>query len=62
MGSSIHTKAGTANAEQGEVMLDGPDGVAVSMTADAARKTGLSLSEAADAADKQDREKADKEG
>lgn len=61
MGSSIHSKPGDAKAEKGEVMLDGPDGVAISMTADAARKTGLSLSDAADAADRQDKEKAEKD-
>lgn len=51
--SRIHKKPGQANAENGEVMLDGPDGVAVSMTAEAARQTSKSLSDAADDADRQ---------
>ncbi|WP_404339107.1 hypothetical protein AB2M62_07770 [Sphingomonas sp. MMS12-HWE2-04] len=38
---------GVATAEQGLVMLDGPDGVAVSMTPEAADLTGRSLIEAA---------------
>jgi hypothetical protein len=38
---------GIASAEQGEVMLDGPDGVAVSMTPDAAVDTASSLNAAA---------------
>lgn len=44
---------GTAVAEQGQVMLDGPAGVAVTMTADAARETGRRLIAAADEADRQ---------
>lgn len=39
--------AGIAAAEQGIVMLDGPNGVAVAMTAEAAEATALSLQEAA---------------
>jgi len=39
--------AGRATAEDGVVILDGPDGVAVTMTADAAEKTAASLHEAA---------------
>lgn len=38
---------GKATVEDGIVLLDGPDGVAVAMTADAAEKTGTSLLEAA---------------
>jgi len=41
------SEPGKANAEQGMVILDGPDGVAVTMTPDAAEKTGQSLIEAA---------------
>lgn len=37
---------GTAVAERGIVMLDGPDGVAVAMTADAADGTARSLADA----------------
>ncbi len=41
---------GHAVAEQGFVLLDGPNGIAVSMTADAALQTGESLIAAAQAA------------
>lgn len=41
---------GVATAEKGIVMLDGPDGVAVSMTPDAAHGTGTSLIAAAETA------------
>ncbi|WP_445190687.1 hypothetical protein [Sphingobium sp. HWE2-09] len=44
------TVAGVANAEKGLVILDGPDGVAVTMTPEAALKTGESLIAAAAAA------------
>lgn len=50
------SEPGVAVAEQGLVVLDGPDGVAVTMTADAADKTGQSLINAAAVA----REQADK--
>lgn len=39
--------AGRATAENGVVILDGPDGIAVTMTADAAARTADSLYEAA---------------
>lgn len=45
--------AGKATAEQGQVLLDGPDGVAVAMTADAAEETGRRLIAAAEAARRQ---------
>lgn len=38
---------GVASAENGVVILDGPNGLAVTMTADAAEKTGESLIAAA---------------
>lgn len=41
------TEAGVANAEGGLVILDGPDGVAVTMTATAAAETGHRLIAAA---------------
>ncbi|MES2988581.1 MAG: hypothetical protein V4808_11800 [Pseudomonadota bacterium] len=44
------SESGTATAEDGIVMLDGPDGVAVSMTAEAADATGRALIAAAEAA------------
>jgi hypothetical protein len=47
------TEPGIATAEEGLVVLDGPDGVAVTMTADAAHKTGHSLISAADLAAQQ---------
>ena len=40
-------EAGTAVVEDGVVLLDGPDGIAISMTPDAAEVTGKSLIEAA---------------
>jgi hypothetical protein len=43
-------QAGVASAEQGMVILDGPDGVAIAMTPDAAADTGRSLIAAAEAA------------
>lgn len=36
-------KPGVASAEHGQVILDGPDGVAVTMTPEAAAKTSDSL-------------------
>lgn len=44
---------GIASAERGQVLLDGPDGVAVSMTADAARETARRLLAAAEEAERQ---------
>lgn len=47
------TDAGVASAEAGVVLLDGPDGVAVAMTVEAARETGRRLIAAADEAETQ---------
>lgn len=47
------TQAGVATAEDGMVVLDGPDGIAVTMTPAAARGTGESLIEAARRAEEQ---------
>ncbi|RYG94403.1 MAG: hypothetical protein EON58_16325 [Alphaproteobacteria bacterium] len=44
------TKPGVASAEDGLVILDGPSGVAVTLTADAAEDTGRSLIAAAETA------------
>ena len=45
-------RPGVATAEQGQVLLDGPDGVAIALTPDAAEATGRSLvSAASDARD-----------
>lgn len=52
-GSHVHDDAGLATAEQGIVMLDGPNGVAVSMTPAAARATGEGLVAAAKVAETQ---------
>jgi hypothetical protein len=49
------SEPGIATAEQGQVMLDGPDGVATAMTPDAAEQTGHSLIAAAAEARQQDR-------
>lgn len=46
-GREPHEEPGTASAEVGMVMLDGPDGVAIAMTPDAAEATGRSLIAAA---------------
>jgi hypothetical protein len=47
------TEPGVASAEDGMVVLDGPDGVAITMTPDAAQKTGTSLISAAELAEQQ---------
>ncbi|KQZ73260.1 hypothetical protein ASE06_12720 [Sphingopyxis sp. Root214] len=47
------TEPGVASAEEGLVFLDGPDGIAKTMTPDAAQRTGQSLIEAAAEATKQ---------
>lgn len=46
-GREPHGKSGVASAEAGLVLLDGPDGVAIAMTPDAADATALSLQQAA---------------
>ena len=48
-----HYTPGVASAENGHVVLDGPNGVAVTMTAMAAAQTGQSLLEAAAEAERQ---------
>lgn len=52
-GLKPETEPGVASAEGGLVILDGPDGVAATMTADAAARTGQSLIDAAERASKQ---------
>jgi len=49
----VHGDAGIATAEEGIVMLDGPNGVAVAMTPAAARRTGEGLVAAARQAEAQ---------
>jgi hypothetical protein len=51
--SGVQSLPGKASVEQGLVLLDGPDGVAVTMTAYAASETGKSLLEAARLVDEQ---------
>ncbi|MEC3911561.1 hypothetical protein U5A82_14130 [Sphingobium sp. CR2-8] len=43
----VYEEAGKAVAEQGQVMLDGPDGIAISMTPEAAEGTAHALLRAA---------------
>lgn len=52
-GLQPETEPGIASAEGGLVFLDGPDGVASTMTADAAARTGKSLIDAAALANRQ---------
>ena len=51
------TLPGRASAEQGQVMLDGPDGTALTMTPEAAIGTAWSLIEAAGMARRQREER-----
>lgn len=48
-----HSEPGIASAEDGLVILDGPNGVAVTMTPEAAAGTGQSLISAAAVASQQ---------
>lgn len=41
--AKVQDEASTITAERGEVLLDGPDGVVVSLTPDAADKTSSRL-------------------
>ncbi len=50
-----HRNPGIATAEDGVVILDGPDGVAITMTPEAATLTGQSLVSAAEQAERQRR-------
>lgn len=56
------TQPGIASAEDGLVILDGPAGIAVTMTADAATGTGQSLISAAEIAQRQMVNKAGQSG
>jgi len=57
--SETQTSAGVAIAEQGQVILEGPDGVNVTMTPDAAQGTAHSLLSAAEKATQQQRDGID---
>lgn len=48
-----HSRPSDVNAEAGEVLLDGPDGMAISFTPDAAEETSRRLHEASIAAKEQ---------
>jgi hypothetical protein len=48
-----HAQPSEVNAEQGEVIVEGPDGVAVSLTPDAAEETARRMILAADTARRQ---------
>jgi hypothetical protein len=51
----VETSPGVVSVEKGEVLLDGPDGVAVAMTPEAAAETGRRLIAAAQEAANQPR-------
>lgn len=51
--ATAHSLASAVSAEAGEVLVDGPDGIAAAMTPDAAEETGRRLIEAAAAARQQ---------
>ena len=59
MSREPHDVPAKATAENGEVMLDGPQGLAMSMTPRAARATADALNAAAEEADKQERRSED---
>jgi len=45
--AKLHSDAGKAVAERGQVLLDGPDGIAIALTPDAAKVMGHKLIRAA---------------
>jgi hypothetical protein len=49
-----HSQPSEVTAEQGQVLVEGPDGVAVSLTPDAAEETGRRLISAASEARRQE--------
>jgi hypothetical protein len=51
MTQKVHDKPSSVSGEAGEVMVDGPDGVAVSLTPAAARETSARLRTGADEAE-----------
>ena len=53
MAQKIHDAASEVAAEQGEVMIEGPGGVSVSLTANAAHETSRRLEEEARKAEEQ---------
>jgi hypothetical protein len=57
MPTKAHDTPTTVTAEDGEVMLDGPAGLAVSFTPDAASKSASAIAEAASRAHLQSKDK-----
>lgn len=47
MASELYSTPGKATAEAGKVFLDGPDGIAITLTPEAADRTGQALIRAA---------------
>ncbi len=47
MPEQVYAESGKAVAEQGQVLLDGPDGIAIALTPEAAEGTGHELIRAA---------------
>jgi hypothetical protein len=60
MSNRPHDTPTKATAEQGEVMLDGPDGLAVSFTPHAAAKSATALAKAATKAGRQSEDRRSK--
>jgi len=58
----LHSVSGIATAEDGVVILDGPNGVALTMTPNAATQTGRSLISAAEIASRQALHRTEIEG
>lgn len=58
MGNVAHDRPSSIAAEAGEVLMDGPDGVATALTPDAAEETGRRLIAAASVARQQAGERA----
>ena len=56
MSNKPHDTPTNVTAEQGEVMLDGPEGLAVSFTPSAAAKSAAALAKAATRVDRQTRD------
>jgi hypothetical protein len=52
-GTEIHDEPSDANAEEGTVVVDGPDGVAFTLTPNAAKETGNRLQATAEKAQDQ---------
>jgi hypothetical protein len=60
MSMKAHDVPTNVTAEEGEVMLDGPDGLAVSFTPEAASKSASAIAEAASRAQLQSKDRQPK--